>query len=113
MNAEPQDRSSFTAEAPAMPLSLSPDDLRRFAQVLKLVAHEGRLAALILLHSGEKTVTELAAGLGLRQSACSQILSNLRAFGLVRTRRAGKSILYAPANEDVRDLVSLICRIKV
>lgn len=98
---------------PTIPTAISLEQARRYSELLKSVSHEGRLAVLILLNSGEKTVTTLATQLGLRQPATSQILSSLRAAGLVKTRRDGKSIHYFLANEDVRNLVALICRIKV
>lgn len=102
-----------TPVASAIPAVISLEQARRYSELLKSVSHEGRLAVLILLNSGEKTVTALAAALRLRQPATSQILSSLRAAGLVKTRREGKSIHYFLANEDVRKLVDLICRINV
>jgi DNA-binding transcriptional ArsR family regulator len=61
---------------------------------LKLLAHEGRLEIMCLLVDGGQTVGEIAANLGLGQSAVSQQLMRLRAEGLVVAHREGRSIRY-------------------
>ena len=61
---------------------------------LKLLAHERRLEIMCLLVDGEKTVGEIAASLGLGQSAVSQQLMRLRAEGLVIANREGRNIRY-------------------
>ena len=64
------------------------------AQMLKALAHQGRLMLLCHLSQGERSVSELAALLGLRQAAVSQQLARLRLEGLVDARRDGKAIRY-------------------
>jgi DNA-binding transcriptional ArsR family regulator len=111
MSAPDQIEDPTPPEGDGVPLSPTLADARRYSNLLKVVAHEGRFACLIMLYSGEKPVSAIASGLGLRQPATSQILSSLRATGLVRTRRDGKSVHYSLANADVRRLVSFICRL--
>jgi DNA-binding transcriptional ArsR family regulator len=53
-------------------------------------------------------VGELAAAVGLSQSALSQHLARMRDEGLVATRRQGQSIRYRIANLDVRRLLALL-----
>ena len=74
-------------------------ELGNLAELFKALGHEGRLHILCLLAKGEKTVTELEAYLGQRQAAVSQQLARLRLEGLVSTRRQGKAIHYALADQ--------------
>lgn len=84
-------------------------DLDAAAEFLKAVAHPGRLFILDLLLQGERSVGQLEVALGLRQAAVSQQLARLRAFGLVRSRRQGKTILYALADARIAEQVGTIC----
>ncbi|MDE0588796.1 metalloregulator ArsR/SmtB family transcription factor [Halocynthiibacter sp. C4] len=70
------------------------NEIPAISRFLKSISHEGRLQILCHLSSGEKTVGELEALLGVRQAAVSQQLSRLRNDGLVQCRRSGKSIIY-------------------
>nr|WP_239017510.1 metalloregulator ArsR/SmtB family transcription factor [Sinirhodobacter huangdaonensis] len=65
------------------------------SNLLKALAHEGRLMIMCHLSSGEKTVTELENLLESRQAAVSQQLARLRLEGLVTSRREGKAIYYS------------------
>jgi DNA-binding transcriptional ArsR family regulator len=79
------------------------------AQLLKLIANEHRLLILCrLAATREMAVGELAAAVGLSQSALSQHLARMRDEGLVATRRQGQSIRYRIANLDVRRLLALL-----
>ncbi len=78
------------------------------ANLLKAMAHEGRLMILCYLSSGEKSVTELETRLESRQAAVSQQLARLRLEGLVSCRREGKTIFYALADRRAARLVELI-----
>ena len=89
-----------------------PDEMMDNAQdacdLLKAMAHEGRLLILCLLAGGEKPVTELEQALALRQPAVSQQLARLRADNLVTTRRVGKTIYYSIASEEALQVVRLL-----
>jgi DNA-binding transcriptional ArsR family regulator len=75
---------------------------------LKAIAHEQRLVILCLLMDGEKTVSELATLLELRQPAVSQQLARLKEDDLVTARRDGKSIYYALGRKEVAAIISAL-----
>lgn len=77
-------------------------------EMLKALANRHRLMILCQLNSGESSVGDLAAMLGVRDSTVSQHLALLRKDGLVSTRRDGQTIWYALASEPVRRLVSTL-----
>lgn len=81
---------------------------RKASNFLKALSHENRLLLLCLLAEGERSVTELENILSMRQSAVSQQLARLRYDGMVDTRRDGKTIYYSLANEDVRQVISVV-----
>ena len=81
---------------------------RQACELLKALAHEGRLMILCILCEGEKSVTELEHMLALRQATVSQQLARLRTEGLVRTRRDGKTVYYSLACEDVRIIIGAV-----
>ena len=69
------------------------------ARLLRALANERRLLVLCdLVAAGEKSVNDLAANIGLSQSALSQHLALMRDEGLVATRRAGTVIYYRLAD---------------
>ncbi|WP_299987128.1 helix-turn-helix transcriptional regulator [uncultured Ruegeria sp.] len=78
------------------------------AEFLKALAHEGRLAILCHLLSGEKSVSELQKVLSIRQSAASQQLARLRLEGLIAARREGKSIYYKIDDEKVTAVIGVL-----
>jgi len=84
---------------------------REASDFLKALSHESRLLLLCLLAEGERSVTELETILSLRQPTVSQQLARLRFDGMVSTRRDGKVIYYSLANENVRQVISVIYRI--
>ncbi len=84
---------------------------RRASEILKAMAHEGRLIILCTLFEGDKSVSELESILELRQPAVSQQLARLRGDKLVTTRREGKLIYYSIADEDVRAIIAFLCQL--
>src|ERR1700682_2493604 len=78
------------------------DNAKRASDFLKALAHESRLMILCILAEGEKSVSELADILNLRQPPWSQQRARRRADGLVSTRRDGKAIYYKLASEEAR-----------
>jgi DNA-binding transcriptional ArsR family regulator len=81
---------------------------REASDLLKALAHEGRLLILCDLLQGEKSVGELEALLSRRQASVSQQLARLRLEGLVSTRRDGRTIYYAIANDRVRSIIGAL-----
>lgn len=79
------------------------------ANVLKSLAHEGRLLVLCMLaEAGEVSAGELTSRIGLSQSALSQHLSRLRAEGLVTTRKQAQSVFYRIADPKVLDILNAL-----
>jgi rhodanese-related sulfurtransferase len=76
----------------------------QFARIGKALAHAHRLALLDLLAQGEYNVEALARETNLSIATVSQHLQILRAARLVETRRAGVSIYYRLAGEEVSSL---------
>jgi ArsR family transcriptional regulator len=83
----------------------------QFAIVAKGLAHAHRLELLEQLAQGERSVEALAEKLGLPIANASQHLQQLRRAGIVNSRRAGKFVYYALANDAVIDLISALRRI--
>src|SRR3984957_20485540 len=81
---------------------------REASELLKALAHEGRLLILCDLLHGEKSVGELEALLSRRQASVSQQLARLRLEGLLSTRRDGRTIYYATANQRQLSLVGAL-----
>ncbi len=77
-------------------------------ELLKSMAHEGRLVILYLLSIRERSVSELEATLDMRQPAVSQQLARLRSDNIVSTRRDGKMVYYSLASDQARAVVGLL-----
>ena len=75
------------------------------ADLLKLMANPNRLAILCRLAEGEVSVGEMEESLGIRQPTLSQQLGELRKTGLIRDRRAAKSVFYSLSDQRARALV--------
>jgi DNA-binding transcriptional ArsR family regulator len=82
------------------------------AKLLGALANEKRLQILTLISEKEMVVNELAARVGLSQSAVSQHLSRLRADELVTTRREAQNIYYSTSNDAVRRILDLLSNIE-
>ena len=128
---DPASSDSVAAGAPAAP-DKSADDLGRgalvdpervaavrarligggtaelVAAVFKVLGDPSRCRLVFaLLEAGEICVCDLAATLAMSESNVSHHLSVLRANGLVRCRRDGKMIYYAPDDEHIRVLLDV------
>lgn len=64
------------------------------SELLKALASPNRLKILCHLQDGEKSVGQIAALVGIRETAVSQHLALLRKDRLVSSRRAGQTIYY-------------------
>ena len=82
------------------------------ARLLRALANERRLLVLCdLVAAGEKSVNDLAANVGLSQSALSQHLALMRDEGLVATRRAGTVIYYRLADPKAEAVLHTLHRL--
>lgn len=106
---DPDDRS---LPEPDAKLALSVDEMgaraAEAAALLKALSHEGRLMILCHLSSGEKSVSQLEALLGVRQAAVSQQLSRLRGEDMVNSRRDGKTIYYSIRDPKARSVIATV-----
>lgn len=77
--------------------------------LLKALASEPRLLVLChLVEEGETSVGDLAARVGLGQSALSQHLARLREEGLVATRKAAQAVFYRVCDPKAEQLLMLL-----
>lgn len=83
------------------------------SELLRALGHPHRLMLLCQMIERERTVGELAAALGIRESTTSQHLALLRKDGLVRPRREAQTIRYSiasvPAQRIMATLFELYC----
>ena len=91
-----------------MEIELLERNAERAAGLLSAMANPRRLMVLCKLIDGEKSVTALADGVGLSQSALSQHLAKLREKNLVSTRRDAQTIYYSLASSEVRGVISTL-----
>jgi DNA-binding transcriptional ArsR family regulator len=80
------------------------DQVERLAGIFRALGDPTRVRIVSLLAGGELCVCDLAAALGMTQSAVSHQLRTLRDLGLVRWRRDGRQVFYTLDDEHVADL---------
>ena len=77
----------------------------RLAQIFKALSDPTRVRIISALSHNELCVHELAACLGMSQSAISHQLRTLREMRLVRLRKEGRHVYYALDDEHIHDLL--------
>jgi ArsR family transcriptional regulator, lead/cadmium/zinc/bismuth-responsive transcriptional repressor len=85
----------------------APAELAGLAELFRLYADPTRLRILDALGTGELCVCDVAAVLGMTQSAVSHQLATLRHARLVRTRKEGKVVYYTLDDGHVGGIVQL------
>jgi DNA-binding transcriptional ArsR family regulator len=85
--------------------SLDAAGAAKVATTLQALATPSRLLILARLREGPLPATELAAEVGMEQSACSHQLRLLRNLGLVVGERKGRSVVYALYDHHVAELL--------
>lgn len=97
---------------PATPPPIEPEAMRVAAAeasaFLKSLGNPHRLMILCALAAGEKSVGELTAFLGIRDSTVSQHLALLRRDGIVAARRQGQVIWYRVESEPARRVMAVL-----
>lgn len=83
----------------------APEDVRRAADALRMLADPTRLSILWALLQGETSVACLADLARTSPTAVSQHLSKLRLAGLVTNRLEGTFVFYALADHHIGELV--------
>ncbi|MBM3269865.1 MAG: winged helix-turn-helix transcriptional regulator [Candidatus Sericytochromatia bacterium] len=84
---------------------IPPDVSTALVDLFKVLGDGTRLQLLAVLQAGELSVGELAATVGMTDSAVSHQLRTLRQAGVVRHRRDGKSIRYALDDHHILSLL--------
>jgi DNA-binding transcriptional ArsR family regulator len=87
--------------------AIADNDMARLALTYKIMGDPTRLKIIMALRGGEMCVCDLAAFLGLSESAVSHQLRRLREFSLVRSRRDGQILYYSLDDNHVLDLVTV------
>ena len=87
--------------------ALAPGEIGSLAQIFKALADETRLRILWALEENEMCVCDLAATLGLTESAVSHQLRLLRNLQLVCNRRNGVVLYYRLTDNHVSQLINI------
>ncbi len=82
------------------------EELKDLAELYKVFGDPTRLKILYVLLSSEMCVYDIAALLGMSQSAISHQLRVLKQMDLVKNRREGKTIFYSPADSHIVTILS-------
>ncbi|MBE5787405.1 MAG: helix-turn-helix transcriptional regulator [Clostridiales bacterium] len=77
------------------------------AELYKVFGDSTRIRILYALFEAELCVCDIAALLGMTQSAISHQLRVLKQSKLVKYRREGKTIFYALADDHVRTIINM------
>ena len=84
---------------------LSPDLVQSLADTFRVLGDPTRVRILDALRGGELCVNDLAARIGLSESAVSHQLRLLRTMRLVRVRREGRLAFYAVDDHHILELL--------
>ena len=82
------------------------EDLYDLAELYKIFGESTRVKILCILLTGEICVCDIAALVGVSQSAISHQLRLLKQANLIKPRRDGKTVYYALADEHVRTIIN-------
>lgn len=82
--------------------------LKLQAELCKSLSDSKRLQVIQELRGGEKTVSELAGILGLKQSNTSQHLAVLRRVGVILPRKEGNTVYYRLADAKIAEACDLV-----
>jgi DNA-binding transcriptional ArsR family regulator len=87
--------------------AIAEKDLERLALTYKIMGDPTRLRIILALRGGEMCVCDIAAYVGLSESAVSHQLRRLRELALVSSRRDGQILYYSLDDDHVRELVTV------
>jgi len=79
----------------------------QLAELFNALSDASRVRIISLLIEGERSVSALAEGLTMTESAVSHQLRGLRQLHLVRTRKTGRQVFYSLDDDHVARLFSL------
>jgi len=82
---------------------------KQVAELLKVLANQNRLMVLNILIEQPMMVSEIAKRIPkITQSALSQHLALLRAYGIVDFNRSGQNIIYSIADHRVEQVIHIL-----
>ena len=81
------------------------NEIINLADLYKMFGDTSRLKIMMTLLEEEKSVGEIVEAVDMTQSAVSHQLGILRKAKIVRTRREGKQIYYAPDDEHIETII--------
>lgn len=87
---------------------LSSEKSQRMAEFFGLLADSNRLRILSLLAQEEMCVCDIAASLGMSESAVSHQLRTLKAIRLVNYRKQGRKVFYKLLDNHVFELYQAV-----
>ena len=93
--------------------ALPQEEMERLARLFGALGDESRLRIIMALVSGEMCVCDLAAFIGISESAVSHQLRRLRDMALVKRRREGQVLYYNLDDHHIAGLLETgVCHIK-
>ena len=81
------------------------DTLYDLTELFRIFGDSTRIRILYVLFEAEMCVCDIAALLGMTQSAISHQLRALKNARLVKARREGKTVFYALADDHVKTII--------
>jgi len=87
--------------------ALPEEESERLALTYKILGNPTRLQIIMALNQGEMCVCDLAAFLGLSESAISHQLRRLKDLALVRPRRQGQTLFYTINDNHVSAIIDI------
>jgi ArsR family transcriptional regulator, virulence genes transcriptional regulator len=82
----------------------------RAADMLRSIGSAHRLIILCMLTDGPRSVSEICAATGMRQSLASQHLSRLRLDKLVTAERQGHFVHYSLSHPAAKEIIEVLYR---
>ena len=87
--------------------SLTERELDQLALTYRVMGDPTRLKIVLALFGGEMCVCDLAAYIGLSESAISHQLRRLKDLALIKNRREGQILYYSLDDEHVSSLLNI------
>jgi DNA-binding transcriptional ArsR family regulator len=82
-------------------------DIEQLALTYKILGDPTRLKIVMALQNREMCVCDIAAFIGLSESAVSHQLRRLRELAIVKHRREGQILYYALDDAHIRELIQI------
>ena len=84
------------------------DEIQAISKFFKVISDSTRLSILYILKEEKRNVSEIIELTGMEQSAISHQLRILKDSRLVRSNRAGKSMIYQLDDEHIFDILEQV-----